>query len=173
MVPTETTALRAGGFFAAIWSPLKPPHEMPIIPTLPLHQGCFAIHAMTRVPSLISVSEYSSVMWPSLSPVPVMSVRMTAYPALANLGRLWSSRAAAVASRLRYGRYSRIAGTGCVSALLGIQMRAARARPSLSGMKRFSMTEKVSCMVLLCIAYSYPRRKYRTDEEPPLALMGD
>ena len=33
-------AFSAGGRCIATWSELKPPQEMPIIPTLPLHQGC-------------------------------------------------------------------------------------------------------------------------------------
>src|SRR5580765_8150880 len=50
-----------------------------------------------------------------------------------------SSRAR-VKSRLRYGMYSRIAGTGAVSALTGSQMRAARRHPSDIGIHEFSIT---------------------------------
>jgi hypothetical protein len=38
---------------------LKPPHEMPNMPTLPLDQGCFDSQAMTTMPSWCSWSEYS------------------------------------------------------------------------------------------------------------------
>src|SRR5437867_8283086 len=50
-----------------------------------------------------------------------------------------SSRAR-VKSRLRYGMYSRIAGTGLVAASAGSQMRAARRQPSDSGSQQFSIT---------------------------------
>src|SRR5207249_10266509 len=50
-----------------------------------------------------------------------------------------SSRAR-VKSRLRYGMYSRIAGTGVVSAPAGSQMRAARRQPSDIGIQQFSIT---------------------------------
>ena len=41
------TAFSAGGRRAATCSPLKPPHEMPNMPTAPVHQGCAASHAIT------------------------------------------------------------------------------------------------------------------------------
>ena len=37
-------ALSAGGRRAAICSALKPPQDLPCMPTAPVHQGCFAIH---------------------------------------------------------------------------------------------------------------------------------
>ena len=39
-------AFSAGGRSAAIWSELNPPQELPIIPTLPVHQGWAASHAI-------------------------------------------------------------------------------------------------------------------------------
>ena len=39
-------ALSAGGRSAAICSPLKPPQELPMMPTLPVHHGWAAIQAM-------------------------------------------------------------------------------------------------------------------------------
>ena len=39
-------AFSAGGRRAATCSELKPPQEMPVMPTLPLHQGCAARNAM-------------------------------------------------------------------------------------------------------------------------------
>src|ERR1044072_340727 len=50
-----------------------------------------------------------------------------------------SSRAR-VKSRLRYGMYSRIVGTGAVSASAGSQIRAARRHPSDIGIQEFSIT---------------------------------
>ena len=42
-----TIAFSAGGRRAATCRPLKPPHEMPIMPTAPVHQGCAASQAIT------------------------------------------------------------------------------------------------------------------------------
>ena len=50
-----------------------------------------------------------------------------------------SASRAAVPSSLRYGMYSRIAGTGSASASFGSQMRAARRVPSASGMNVFAI----------------------------------
>jgi hypothetical protein len=71
-------AFRAGGRSAATCSALKPPQEMPIMPTAPEHQGCAAIQAMASTASCSSCAVYSSVRMPSESPLPRMSVRMQA-----------------------------------------------------------------------------------------------
>ena len=71
-------ALSAGGFRMAMWMALKPPQEMPNMPTLPLEKGRPASQAMTSSPSLCSISLYSYGMSvPSLRPVPRMSTRAT------------------------------------------------------------------------------------------------
>ena len=95
-----TTAFSAGGRRAASCSPLNPPQEIPIIPTLPSHHGWRAIQAITASPSESSCSEYSSSKSPSESPVPATSTRTQAYPAAANTGWVVASRGA-VPSRLR------------------------------------------------------------------------
>ena len=79
-------AFSAGGRRAATCSALNPPQEMPIIPTLPEHQGCAAIQAMAASASASSVSEYSSSQTPSLSPEPRRSTRTPAKPARARPG---------------------------------------------------------------------------------------
>jgi hypothetical protein len=71
-------AFRAAGRRAAICKALKPPQEIPIIPTRPLHQGCAAIQAMTSWPSASSCALYSSAIKPSDSPLPRMSTRTQA-----------------------------------------------------------------------------------------------
>ena len=71
-------AFSAGGRSAATWSELNPPHEMPVMPTDPLHQGCAAIQAMTETPSSSSCCRYSSSRMASESPEPRMSVRTQA-----------------------------------------------------------------------------------------------
>jgi hypothetical protein len=73
-------APRAGGRRAATWSELKPPQEMPIMPTWPVHQGREAIQAITSQASSSSCSVYSSVRRPSESPEPRRSTRTAAYP---------------------------------------------------------------------------------------------
>ena len=73
-------ASSAGGRSAAIWSALKPAQELPIIPTLPVHQGCSASQAIASTPSSSSCARYSSVITPSDSPEPRMSIRTDAYP---------------------------------------------------------------------------------------------
>ena len=76
-------ALSAGGSSAATWSALKPPQEMPIMPTAPLHHFCAAIHAMISSASSSSCWVYSSSSTPSESPEPRRSTRTAAYPACA------------------------------------------------------------------------------------------
>jgi len=71
-------ALSAGGRRAATWSELKPPQEMPIMPTLPLHHGWAAAQAMTSQASCSSCAVYSSSINPSESPLPRMSTRIDA-----------------------------------------------------------------------------------------------
>ncbi len=59
---TVTIAFSCGGFLAATCNELKPPHEIPIMPTLPLLQGCCSIHFITSKQSSCSCSKYSSVL---------------------------------------------------------------------------------------------------------------
>ena len=69
-------AFSAGGRREAICRALKPPQEIPVIPTFPFDQGWRASHAITSVQSLCSIREYSrSGGAPSLVPVPRMSTR--------------------------------------------------------------------------------------------------
>ena len=71
-------AFNAGGRRIAMWIELKPPHEMPNMPTLPVENGWRASQAMTSSPSFCSISLYSYGMSvPSLLPVPRMSTRAT------------------------------------------------------------------------------------------------
>ena len=72
------TAFSAGGARAATCNPLNPPQLIPIMPTLPLHQSCAAIQAMTSQASDSSCAVYSSAISPSLSPLPRMSTRRQA-----------------------------------------------------------------------------------------------
>ena len=71
-------ALSAGGRRAATCKPLKPPQEMPIMPTLPEHQFWAASQAMTSTASSCSCLVYSSSITPSESPLPRMSTRIAA-----------------------------------------------------------------------------------------------
>ena len=71
-------AFSAGGRWLATCSALKPPQEMPIMPTLPLHQGCAASQAITSTASACSCGRYSSASRPSESPEPRMSTRTAA-----------------------------------------------------------------------------------------------
>ena len=71
-------ARSAGGRRAATWSALKPPQELPIMPTAPVHHGWAASHAMTATASSCSSARYSSVSTPSESPLPRMSTRTQA-----------------------------------------------------------------------------------------------
>lgn len=73
-----TIALSGSGARAAIRRELKPPQEMPIMPTLPLHQGCAASQLTTSTPSAGSVAECPSVGMPSLLPWPRVSTRTEA-----------------------------------------------------------------------------------------------
>lgn len=80
------TAFSAGGFKAATCRQLKPPQEMPIIPTLPFDQGWAAIHSIISQPSESSRGVYSPSITPSDSPEPRISTRTPAMPAAANTG---------------------------------------------------------------------------------------
>ena len=71
-------ARSASGRRAAIWSALKPPQDLPIIPTAPVHHGWAASHSMTATPSSSSCSWYSSRRTPSESPAPHTSTRAAA-----------------------------------------------------------------------------------------------
>ncbi len=72
------TARSAGGASAATCNELKPPHEIPIMPTRPLHHGCSASQAISSTASFNSAAEYSSPNNPSESPLPRMSTRIAA-----------------------------------------------------------------------------------------------
>ena len=125
-----TIALSASGARAASCSALKPPHEMPNMPTAPVDQGCAASQAITASPSRSSCSLYSSSNSPSDDPVPRMSTRTDAYPCAAYQGCRSESRGA-VQSSSRYGRYSSRTGTGAASdTSAGAQMRVCRRTPS-------------------------------------------
>ena len=78
LAETAMTAFSAGGRRDATWSALKPPHEIPNIPTAPVHQGCSASHAITSSASSISCGRYSSCRIPSESPLPRRSTRTPA-----------------------------------------------------------------------------------------------
>jgi len=71
-------AFSAGGRSAATCRLLKPLHEIPVIPTLPVHQGWREIHSITSTASACSWAEYSSPIAPSESPEPRMSTRIAA-----------------------------------------------------------------------------------------------
>ena len=71
-------AFSAGGRSAATWSALKPPQEIPVMPTAPVHQGCAASQAITSTASSSSCCVYSSRINPSESPAPRMSTRTPA-----------------------------------------------------------------------------------------------
>ena len=53
--------LEAGGRRAATCSALKPPQDLPIMPTVPEHQGWAAIQAITSSASSCSCFRYSSL----------------------------------------------------------------------------------------------------------------
>src|SRR5699024_5306271 len=65
---------------------------------------------------------------------PRISIRILAYPCPAKYGCRIESRIA-VKSFFRYGRYSKIAGTGCFSASTGNQISAASSAPSDMGIR--------------------------------------
>jgi hypothetical protein len=74
-------ALSADGRRIATWIALKPPHEMPHMPTFPLDQGMRASCAMISTASSSSRSEYSrSGAAPSEDPVPRRSTLALARP---------------------------------------------------------------------------------------------
>ena len=103
-------AFSAGGRLAATCSALKPPQEIPVMPTLPLHQGCAASCAMISQASSCSSGRYSSARSPSESPEPRRSIRAQAMPWPASQGWISTSRAT-VPSRRRYGTISTTTGT--------------------------------------------------------------
>ena len=106
-----------------------PPQEIPIIPTEPEHQSCEEIHSIISTASCCSRGKYSSSMIPSESPWPRKSGRIQAYPRAANQSWFRWSRIA-TASLLRYGIYSRIAGTGLLADCFGSQIFADNLTPS-------------------------------------------
>ena len=63
---------------AAICTELNAPYEMPVMPTLPLHQGCFDSQSITWSVSWCSFTAYSSSGKPSDAPVPRTSSRIPA-----------------------------------------------------------------------------------------------
>src|SRR5215468_1881089 len=138
---TAMIALRAGGggWRVAIWIELNPPHEIPHMPTAPVHHGCSASHAITASASRCSCSVYSpSGSSPSLFPVPLMSTRAPAIPRLVRYE--FSSRFRPTESSLRYGKYSSTTGTGIVSASGGRYRVAASRTPSGNGMRASRLT---------------------------------
>jgi hypothetical protein len=83
-------AFSAGGLRIAMWMELKPPQEMPNMPTLPFENGRAASQAITASPSCCSCSVYSySMSLPALSPVPRMSTRATTYPRCTKYEYTW------------------------------------------------------------------------------------
>ena len=48
---TAMIALRAGGLRIAMWIELKPPQEIPNMPTFPFEKGCFESQSITTSPS--------------------------------------------------------------------------------------------------------------------------
>src|SRR3984957_12036778 len=135
----DMMALSSGGRRAATCKEWIPPQEIPRMPTAPFHQGCRASQAMQSSASRNSGSSYSSVITPSESPVPRISMRANAIPNGARFCAVASSRLR-TPSRLRYGRYSSTTGTGCASAPSGIHSRTARRAPSGMGIHSFSIT---------------------------------
>src|SRR5699024_5328148 len=121
--------LRASGWRAASCSPLKPPHDLPIIATEPLDHAWFSIHEMISRASSCSCFGYSSSIIPSESPVPLMSTRIEVYPHPAKYLCLISSLRA-VNSSFLYGRYSRIAPFVFLSIFLGCHNLADTFTPS-------------------------------------------
>ena len=71
-------AFSSGGRWAATCRLLKPPQEMPIIPTSPVHHGWAASQRSTSRQSSCSCGWYSSSSTPSESPEPRMSTRTAA-----------------------------------------------------------------------------------------------
>src|SRR5262245_5077779 len=129
----------SGGRSAAIWSALKPPQDLPISPTAPVHQGCDAPQRIASTPSACSSGRYSSRSTPSDSPEPRRSMRKAAMPWPANQRCIASSRSR-VPMRFPYGMYSMTAGTGVRSAVAGSHRRAARRQPSLIGIHACSIS---------------------------------
>ena len=97
----------------ATWRELKPPQDVPYMPTFPVHQSCAASQAMTSQMSACSCAWYSSSAIPSEEPVPRRSSRQTAKPP-SSQSRSYSLAYDAVRSSMRYGSASRIAGAGQV-----------------------------------------------------------
>ena len=118
-----------------------PPQEIPIIPTEPEHQSCEEIHSIISTASCCSRGKYSSSMIPSESPWPRKSGRTHAYPRAANQSWFRWSRIA-TASLLRYGIYSRIAGTGLLADCFGNQILADNLTPSDISIHMWGITLK-------------------------------
>src|SRR5262245_48538032 len=123
---TGTIALRWGGRRAATWIDVKPPYEMPHIPTEPLHHGCTASHSTASYPSRVSSAVYSSSATPPDDPVPRTSSRHKAKPRAANHSPCATSTARRQLS-LPYGIISRMTGN-----------RSSRRAPSGTGRQRFA-----------------------------------
>ncbi len=75
---TGTIARRCGGRSFATWIAVKPPYEIPHIPTAPVHHGWVASHSTASKPSRVSSSVYSSSATPPDDPVPRTSTRHSA-----------------------------------------------------------------------------------------------
>jgi hypothetical protein len=80
------TALSGFGRRAATCRQLKPPQEMPIMPTEPFDQGCAAIHSISSTALASSSGVYSPSITPSDSPEPRISTLTPAIPAAAKTG---------------------------------------------------------------------------------------
>ena len=101
-----TIARSAGGRRAATCSALKPPQEMPIIPTAPVHQGCAAIQRdhLERVVVLLLRVLVGATALPS-RPCPA-GRRAPPRSRDRRTSECIGSSRLRVKSRLRYGRYS-------------------------------------------------------------------
>src|ERR687892_661323 len=115
---TATMARSAVGCRIASWIALKPPHEIPHIPTAPFDHGCAASQAMTASPSASSWSLYSPPgSRPSLRPVPRMSTRAPTYPRSTRYG--YSARTRTLVLERR-----EIVGGACVTEEIAPGVRA-------------------------------------------------
>ena len=112
---SEISAFNAGGRRAAICNPLKPPHEIPIIPTEPDDHACVASHSMTSMPSSCSRCAYSSLHQPIGVAHPGnvhagAGVAVGGEPTMHGLIALSSTVPAAIRDVLQYRRHSLLAG---------------------------------------------------------------
>ena len=153
---TATIARSARGGRIAACRLAVPPQDVPIIPTLPSHQDCAAIHSITARASSSSSGRYMSVISPSESPEPRMSTRTQAYPWRANKTWLRSSLMRTM-SRFRYGMYSSTAGAGSPVAVSGSHRRADSRTPSETGIQQCSTSRtRIARAVAIEVPISLP-----------------